>query len=135
MIWFCSDVWIIVISAVMDDDDKTVVMPGRQPHGPRPTGPVTVKYRDQQGQERVRQFTTAFIIGREPSCEVRLGENMVSRRHVEVVSREGSWWVRDLDSANGTYLGRKRIKEHLLQGVTELQLGKVGPVVWLELPW
>ena len=118
----------------MDDDDKTVVMPGRQSSGASPIGPVTVKYRDQQGQERVRQFTTAFIIGRERSCDVRVGENMVSRRHVEVVPREGSWWLRDLDSANGTYLDRKRIKEHLLQGVTELRLGKVGPVVWLELP-
>jgi pSer/pThr/pTyr-binding forkhead associated (FHA) protein len=118
----------------MDDDDKTVVMPKRRWTASGSVAPVTVRYRDKQGDEQVRQFTTAFVIGRERSCDVRLGEVIVSRRHAEVIPGEGGWRVRDLDSVNGTFIGGARIEEHPLQGTTELQLGKAGPVVWLDMP-
>jgi membrane-bound lytic murein transglycosylase D len=117
----------------MENDDKTVVMPKRRRTASGSIEPVTVRYRDKQGDERVKQFTTAFVIGRERSCDVRLGEVIVSRRHVEVIPAEGGWRVHDLDSVNGTFLGGARIQEHPLQGNIELHLGKAGPVVWLDM--
>jgi len=64
---------------------------------------------------------------------VCLGEDIVSRRHVEISPHDDSWWVRDLKSANGTFLGGSRIEEHSLQGTTRLQLGADGPEVTLEV--
>ena len=117
----------------MRDDDKTVVMPKHRRSESGAVEPLTVRFRDAQGHEQLRQFQGTFVIGREASCDVCLGEDTVSRRHVEVSPRDGAWWVHDLNSANGTFLGGTRIQEHSLQGTTQLQLGAGGPVVWLEV--
>jgi len=118
----------------MDDDDKTVVMPRQRRAASASVEPLTVRFRDEYGHERVQQFAGAFVIGREASCDVCLSGDTVSRRHVEIRPQGDSWWIRDLNSANGTYLGGSRIKEHSLQGTTCLQLGTDGPEVSFELP-
>jgi membrane-bound lytic murein transglycosylase D len=118
----------------MQDDDKTVVMPRRRRAATVSLGPITVRFQDAHGHERVQQFAGAFVIGREATCDVCLGEDIVSRQHVEIRPHGDSWRVHDLNSANGTFLGGSRIQEHSLQGITQLQLGADGPVVWLEAP-
>jgi len=118
----------------MRDDDKTVVMPRHRRAAPVSVQPLIVRFRDAQGHERVRQFAGAFVIGREATCDVRLGEDIVSRQHVEIRPHGDTWLVHDLDSANGTFLGGSRIQEHSLQDAAQLQLGADGPVVWLEIP-
>ncbi len=41
--------------------------------------------------------------------DVELNDEVVSRRHIEIVSKEGKYWVRDLGSNNGTMLNDDRI--------------------------
>ena len=118
----------------MFDDDKTVVMPKRRRAAPDAVVPITVRFRDEHGHERVQQFAATFVIGRETSCDVCLGEDIVSRRHVEIRPHGDTWQVHDLNSANGTFLSGSRIQEHALQGSTHLQLGADGPEVSLEMP-
>lgn len=74
-------------------------------------GPETVWRPDAAG---------AFVIGREPSCALRLpdGAQGVSRRHCSIQYTKFGWTVRDLNSTYGTSLNQK-IK--LLPG-TELPL-------------
>lgn len=49
-----------------------------------------------------------LVIGRDPSCQVRLTTVEASRRHAAIFARDGAVWVRDLGSTNGTILnGRK----------------------------
>jgi pSer/pThr/pTyr-binding forkhead associated (FHA) protein len=43
-----------------------------------------------------------FVLGRDPSCEVVLQDSTVSRRHAEILYRDGAYWIKDLGSANGT---------------------------------
>jgi hypothetical protein len=55
-----------------------------------------------------------LVIGRHPSCDVVVSDETVSRRHAQLIFRDGGWIVRDLDSTNGTrlngqYVGRCRI--------------------------
>jgi diguanylate cyclase (GGDEF)-like protein len=43
-------------------------------------------------------------IGRGEACDVVLASSSVSRRHARLELRAGEWWIRDLSSANGTWV-------------------------------
>lgn len=58
------------------------------------------------------------VIGRLDGSEFRLDHPMVSRRHAEIQVRGGALSIRDLSSANGTFVDGSRI-----QGWTPLQSG------------
>lgn len=52
----------------------------------------------------------AFTIGLEPSNDIELRDGCVSRRHVAItVKRDGSCWIKDLGSSNGTYVNGERL--------------------------
>jgi two-component system nitrogen regulation sensor histidine kinase GlnL len=53
---------------------------------------------------RVRVDRPRVTIGRERSNDVPLEDENASRRHAELVLREGSHYVRDLHSTNGTFV-------------------------------
>lgn len=50
-----------------------------------------------------------FLIGRDPACQLRPASPHISNRHCAILSREGSFFIRDLDSTNGTFLNDERI--------------------------
>jgi len=63
------------------------------------------------------------VLGRNPDCDLVLDSPMVSRRHAEL-SREGeTFLLRDLESANGTFLDGVRIQEALLTSGQEVYVG------------
>ncbi len=67
-------------------------------------------------------------IGRKDDCDIRIPLAEVSRHHAQLTVNEGSATVKDLGSANGTYLNNKRIgKEATLKAGDHLV---VGPVVF-----
>lgn len=49
-------------------------------------------------------------IGRADACQVRVDDNYASTFHARIFSREGSWFVEDMGSTNGTYLNDRRIE-------------------------
>jgi pSer/pThr/pTyr-binding forkhead associated (FHA) protein len=62
---------------------------------------------------------------------VQLEDPSVSRFHVKVWFDGEQWRVKDLESANGTYLDGTRIQEVALPGKAVLELGQGGPVLSL----
>jgi hypothetical protein len=61
--------------------------------------------------------TTQVLIGRGSFCDLVIAGETVSRRHVQLYFRDGSWVVVDLDSTNGTYVNGSRVERtHLLPG-------------------
>lgn len=97
------------------------------------TPPLYVKFRGPDGRERVRSFTDPFHIGREASCSVRVLEETVSRHHAEVYFDGNNWWVRDLNSANGTTLDGEPIDQALIEGPVRLCLGSEEALVVMDL--
>jgi pSer/pThr/pTyr-binding forkhead associated (FHA) protein len=49
------------------------------------------------------------VIGRGSGSTIVLPERHVSSRHARLVPEGGAWWVEDLGSTNGTYVGRHRV--------------------------
>lgn len=52
------------------------------------------------------------LLGRSSEA-LPLGDPSVSRRHAELTPDEGEWWVRDLDSQNGTLVNGRKVKERV----------------------
>jgi len=78
-------------------------------------------------------FTEAFRIGRGSACQVQLADNVVSRQHVEILFIGGRWWIRDLGSANGTFIDGRRIDREPLESGTRIRLGPDGPLLIISL--
>jgi pSer/pThr/pTyr-binding forkhead associated (FHA) protein len=56
---------------------------------------------------RLRESGT--LIGRNPECALVLDDDFASGRHARIYEREGQWFVEDLGSTNGTFLGSQRL--------------------------
>ena len=54
----------------------------------------------------VEAGNATVTIGRLPDCTISIpGDPDVSRKHARLVSRDDEWWLEDLGSANGTFIG------------------------------
>lgn len=53
--------------------------------------------------------TSQIIVGRSPDSALVLDDSYSSSRHARFYQEGGQWWIEDLDSTNGTYIGGKRI--------------------------
>src|SRR5581483_1780449 len=63
-------------------------------------------------------------IGRDPDSDLVVDELGVSRRHARIArSPDGGFYVEDLASTNGTFVGSARVGVTLLRQVEVLQLG------------
>src|SRR5215831_3450777 len=69
------------------------------------------------------------VIGRDENAGVRVDNALVSRRHAEVFFDNGTWWLKDLESTNGTYVEGSRISRLALTDITTFNLGRNGPEV------
>ncbi|MHB1422498.1 MAG: FHA domain-containing protein [Gemmataceae bacterium] len=67
-----------------------------------------------------------FVIGRDPSCQLRPASIHISKRHCALVRQDDKVFVRDFGSTNGTFVNDRQIK-----GEIELRDGdqlRVGPL-------
>lgn len=86
---------------------------------------LTVKVDDVADKEYT--FKTTFKIGRAELCEVCIKNDYVSRLHAKVFLENGEWWLSDLESSNGIYVGEARVPKVQLQEGTVARLGIQGP--------
>ena len=66
-----------------------------------------------------------LLIGRGTDAAIRLDDDYVSTRHARVAVSGDEWFVEDLGSTNGTYVGSARITQPTTIGVgTPVRIGK-----------
>ena len=51
----------------------------------------------------------AVQVGRSPSCQIPLTDTFASSIHARLFASDGSWFVEDLGSTNGTYVNERRV--------------------------
>lgn len=66
------------------------------------------------GGDPIPLLKKALLIGRRETCDIVLRFSNVSAHHCELVLKDGYWYVRDLDSRNGTRVNGTRITQKRL---------------------
>ena len=81
--------------------------------------------------------TEPVTIGREPDNKVAMQLGVLSRHHAKVFFENGSWYVQDLDSANGSFFRGKQlapnVKTELVNGDI-VHFGTVAMSICLAIP-
>ena len=103
---------------------KQPAPPKRQRRGGRVPSSLTVTEGPLTGTSlRLRESGT--LIGRNPECALVLDDDFASGLHARIFEREGSWYVEDLGSTNGTFLGSQRLTAPVaVEAGTVLRIGK-----------
>jgi hypothetical protein len=86
------------------------------------------------GQTRHEITKSVTVLGRSTSCDVRLGDPNVSRRHAELRQQGTSYWIVDLGSTNGVDVNGARVERAKLDHGDTVTLGESELVFTRELP-
>ncbi len=66
-----------------------------------------------------------ILIGRGPDAAIRLDDDYVSTRHARIATADDQWFVEDLGSTNGTYIGSVRLTQPTTITLgTQVRIGK-----------
>ena len=84
--------------------------PSARPARARGKAPRSVVVMDERGSKLQNQRLDGPVnIGRGESCQIRVSDTYVSAAHARIFNRDGTWYVEDLGSTNGTYLNQRRV--------------------------
>jgi len=56
-----------------------------------------------------RFFQSEITIGRDPNCDFPLIDESISAHHARISYHHSQWWLEDLGSTNGTYVGKTNV--------------------------
>jgi adenylate cyclase len=71
-------------------------------------------------------------IGRQPGNEIQILDRIVSKEHAVIFKKDNKFFIRDLNSLNGTYLRNERITEVPLQHLDTIMLGSTKIIYYEE---
>ena len=75
--------------------------------------------------ERAELAAAPILIGRGSDAAIRLDDDYVSTRHARIAASGDQWYVEDLGSTNGTYVGNARITQPTSISLgTQIRIGK-----------
>jgi len=86
--------------------------------------PMMVVTRGSNAGSKFAIVSDVTSIGRHPESSIFLDDVTVSRRHAEVRRRGGAFFLADVGSLNGTYVGGERAEEVALAEGDQIQIGK-----------
>jgi hypothetical protein len=87
-----------------------------------------------EGQTKHEITKPVTVLGRSASCDVRIGDPNVSRRHAELRQQGTSYWIVDLGSTNGVDVNGARVERAKLDDGDTVTLGESELVFMRELP-
>ena len=99
------------------------------PQGDAPTSDRRFQLVVTSGPDKGKSFTLdpdaplRSLIGQSPTCVVRLTDKAVSRRHAALERVGAVLRITDLDSTNGTFVDRVKVREADLQGDEFIRVG------------
>ena len=64
----------------------------------------------ESGKEVQQRYSqTEVTIGRDPNCDFPILDEAISAQHARVSFHHSQWWLEDLNSTNGTFMGKSRV--------------------------
>ena len=127
-----------VVRGLNVDRSPAAPMPGpgaragsdRSPSHPVP--PNVLMHVEGKEKPRALRLAANTVIGRAMGCDLRLEDTYVSQEHARIFAKNGSWYVEDLGSTNGTFVNEQRLAapamltsgDRIRVGTTILELGR-----------
>jgi hypothetical protein len=137
---YLAILWIFVLSAisVVRSDMFGARMPATAREAAAPKARRQPKQKTRKGSpthvlvvdgankgERADLAQAPILIGRGADAAIRLDDDYVSTRHARIGTSGGQWFVEDLGSTNGTYIGSARITQPTTLTLgTQVRIGK-----------
>ena len=107
--------------------ERRAAKPARsKPAKPRRGDPTSVAIVEGGNSGEVVPLANApLLIGRGNDAAIRLDDDYVSTRHARIAVSGDQWYVEDLGSTNGTYVGNSRITQATAISLgTQIRIGK-----------
>jgi hypothetical protein len=106
-------------------------MPNRRaaPTGMRPPPALSLQVEIDGSIAARYRLQRLTIIGRDAGSDIAIDNQYVSRTHVEVSFRRGSWWAFDAGSTNGLYVNDHQVERVELNAPVSIRLGTDGPTL------
>jgi len=99
--------------------------PAKQPAKRRGSPTHVLVVEGANAGERAELDQAPILIGRGNDAAIRLDDDYVSTRHARIASSADQWFVEDLGSTNGTYVGTARITQPTTLTLgTQVRIGK-----------
>jgi hypothetical protein len=96
-----------------------------KPAKPRRGSPTRVEVVEGANRGAAADLGTPILIGRGNDAAIRLDDDYVSTRHARIAASGDQWFVEDLGSTNGTYVGSHRITQPTTVSLgTQIRIGK-----------
>jgi FHA domain-containing protein len=137
---YLAILWIFVLSAisVVRSDMFGARLPASAREAAAPRARRQPKQRARKGSpthvlvvdgankgERADLSQAPILIGRGSDAAIRLDDDYVSTRHARIAASGDQWFVEDLGSTNGTYIGSARITQPTTLTLgTQVRIGK-----------
>jgi serine phosphatase RsbU (regulator of sigma subunit) len=86
-----------------------------------------------QGPELGRKFPldgACTVLGRQYDCTICLTGKAVSRQHAQILKRDSTYAIEDLNSSNGTFVNGKRLQPNVPVPFTERDTLQIGPYLF-----
>jgi pSer/pThr/pTyr-binding forkhead associated (FHA) protein len=142
---YLAILWIFVLSAI--SVIRSDMFGARVPEGARGVGPTPTKGKKSKPAKspgkrrgspthllvvsgdntgaRAELAEAPLLIGRGSDAAIKLDDDYVSTRHARVAASGDGWFVEDLGSTNGTYVGSARITQPTTITLgTQVRIGK-----------
>jgi len=64
----------------------------------------------ESGKEIRQRFSKVEVtIGRDPNCDFPILDDAISAHHARISYHHSQWWLEDLNSTNGTFIGKSKM--------------------------
>lgn len=103
-------------------------------HDNSEAGFILLKWSDAEASTTEKRFFRPVSIGRGFGNDIDLTDQRVSRFHAVIWAEQGGWRIRDLGSANGTFINHSRVEDSaVLPHSCELRFHVAGPTVSVHI--
>ena len=144
-IGFLAVLWLFVLSAVSVIRSDIIGTKAPAPARPTSSGAKQDKPKDRAKPTKAKRGTPTklqivggpntgqsvplgdqpILLGRGTDAAIRLDDDYVSTRHARFATNGEQWFVEDLGSTNGTYVGTQRVSTAVPVGIgIQVRLGK-----------
>jgi predicted component of type VI protein secretion system len=70
-----------------------------------------------------------FVIGRDPTCQLRPNSPMISKKHCALIQKDGKVYIKDFGSTNGSFVNDQQVQNAAVQ-LGDGDTLKIGPLLF-----